>query len=333
VAAGEGCSATEIPDQGEGGMIYPWLTEHWSFFLSRLEQERLAHALMIEGPAGSGKQALATAMVKKLLCSDDQPEACGQCRSCKLITGGAHPDRFDIQPEEGSDVIKVDQVRALIASLNLTSSISARKVACIHPADAMNMAAANALLKSLEEPVGDAVLILVCSVPTKLPITIRSRCQSIAVSQPDSQLVLEWLEKHTDESRARVEAALQAAGGSPLRAAGYIASPDLDAYVQVQQGLATLLQHPGSVSRVSTQLGELSPDDLWRWLSTSMRDAVKSVLAGTPAEWLPAGMHFEAKSLLGLQKQADVNRRLSTTPLRGDLLLQDWLIRWVEQSI
>jgi len=314
-------------------MIYPWLAEHWSFFLRRLEQNRLAHALMIEGPAGSGKQALANAMVAKLLCSEDQPEACGQCRSCKLLTGGAHPDRFDIQPEEGSDVIKVDQVRVLIASLYLTSSVSARKVACIHPADSMNMAAANALLKSLEEPVGDAVLILVCSVPGRLPITIRSRCQSVVVSQPDSQPVLDWLEKSSSKSRAEVTAALQAAGGSPLRAARYIDSPESDAYGQVQEGLATLLVHPGSVSLVSARLGELNPDDLWRWLSMSMGEAVKSVMTGSAAKWVPAGKQLLAKSLLELQKQADFNRRLSTTPIRGDLLLQDWLIRWVEQSI
>lgn len=314
-------------------MIYPWLTEHWAFFLRRLEQNRLAHALMIEGPADTGKQALANAMVAKLLCSEDQSEACGQCRSCKLLAGGAHPDRFDIQPEEGSDVIKVDQVRALIASLNLTSSISARKVACIHPADAMNLAAANALLKSLEEPVGDAVLILVSSVPARLPVTIRSRCQSVIVRQPDSQPVLDWLEVNFNQSRDEVEAALQAAGGSPLRAARYIDSPDSDAYRQVQEGLATLLAHPGSVSLVSARLGELNPVDLWRWLSMSMGEAVKSVMTGSTTNWVPAGRQLQAKSLLELQKQADFNRRLSATPLRGDLLLQEWLIRWVEQSI
>ena len=314
-------------------MIYPWLKEHWAFFLRRLEQNRLAHALMIEGPAGSGKQALATAMVAKLLCSEDQPEACGQCRSCKLLVGGAHPDRFDIQPEEGSDVIKVDQVRALIASLTLTSSVSTRKLACIHPADGMNMAAANALLKSLEEPVGDAVLILVCSVPARLPITIRSRCQSVVVSQPDAEVVLDWLEKSSQKPRDEVRKALQAAGGSPLRAAQYINSPETDAYGQVQEGLANLLAHPGSVALVSARLGELNPDDLWRWLSMSMGEAVKSLMTGEAAKWLPSGRQLQAKYLLELQKQADFNRRLSATPLRGDLLLQDWLIRWVEQSI
>jgi DNA polymerase III subunit delta' len=314
-------------------MIYPWLTEHWSFFLRCLEQGRLAHALMVEGPAGSGKNALATAMVAKLLCSEQLPEACKQCRSCKLLAGGAHPDRFEIQPEEDSDVIKVDQVRALIASLDLTPWISARKVACIHPAQSMNLAAANALLKSLEEPAGNAVLILVCSEPARLPVTIRSRCQSIVVSEPDRQLVLEWLESTSAKPRDEVCAALKAAGGSPLRAARYLDSPECDAYGQVQEGLATLLARPGSVALISTGLAELNPDDLWRWLSMCTGEAVKSVMAGMAASWVPAGACLQAKPLLELQQQADFNRSLSATPVRGDLLLQDWLIRWAEQSI
>jgi len=314
-------------------MIYPWLTPHWTFFLQRLEQNRLAHALMIEGPAASGKDALAGAMVAKLLCSAELAEACGQCRSCKLLVGGAHPDRFDIRPEEGSDVIKIDQIRALIASINLTASISSRKVAYIHPAEAMNLAAANALLKSLEEPAGDTVLILVCHQPGRLPITIRSRCQSIVVNQPDADVVLPWLETSSGKSGAEVGRALTAAGGSPLRAAFYLQSPEADAYTQVQTGLATLLARPGSVATISTGLANLNPDDLWRWLSMSVAEAIKSVLAGIPANWLPADRNLKVKSLLELQKQADLNRRLATTPIRGDLLLQDWLIRWAEQSI
>jgi len=314
-------------------MIYPWLSEHWSFFLRRLEQNRLAHALMIEGPAGSGKQALADAMVAKLLCSEDEPEACGHCRSCTLLVGGAHPDRFDVHFEKDSTVIKVDQIRALIASLNLTSFVSARKVACIHPADGMNIAASNALLKSLEEPVGDAVLILVCSIPARLPITIRSRCQSVVVSQPDKQVVLDWLEKTAGKPRDVLEAALQAAGGSPLRAVGYIESPETNAHGDVQKGLATLLVHPGSVSTISAGFAGLDSDDMWRWLSMSMGEAVRHVMADARTNWIPAGRQLRAEPLLELQKQADINRHLPVPPIRGDLLLQDWLIRWVEQSI
>jgi len=312
---------------------YPWLSGQWAFFMQRLESDRLAHALMIEGPAGNGKIALANAMVARLLCNENQPHACGQCRSCKLLTGGAHPDYFELQPEEGSEVIKVDQVRGLISRLNLTTSISARKVAFIHPAECMNAAAANALLKSLEEPAGNTVLILVSDNAGRLPATIRSRCQSISIKQPDRQQVQEWLESVSGKPRDEVSVAIQAAGGSPLRAAHYLDSPGLEAYGQVTQGLAMLLGRPGSVSLVSSKLNELNPADLWRWLSLCTGEVIRTIMVGLPSEWLPANIKLRDKTLLQLQRQADINRQLSTTPVRGDLLLQDWLIRWAEQVI
>jgi DNA polymerase-3 subunit delta' len=323
-------SNTDILNPAE---IYPWLQEHWAFFLQRLEQDRLAHAVMIEGPAACGKLVLARAMVARLLCREDQAQACGLCRSCNLIAGGAHPDYFELQPEEDSEVIKVDQVRALIGKLDLTTSISERKVAYIHPAENMNAASANALLKSLEEPTGNTVLILVSNHPGRLPVTIRSRCQTISVSQPDIQLVHEWLENTTGKAEDEIIAAVQAAGGSPLRAARYLDSPELEAYAQVRQGLATLLGRPGSVSLVSSQLNVLNPADLWRWLSMCTGDVIKSVMAGLPLNWLPVNVKLHDKALLKLQRQADINRQLSTTSVRGDLLLQDWLIRWAEQII
>ena len=312
---------------------YPWLAGHWSFFLQRCEKNRLAHALMIEGPAGSGKNGLAQAMAARLLCLESQPDACGKCRSCKLLEGGAHPDFFQIQPEEDGKAIKVDQVRALIGRLDLTASISKRKVAYIHPADAMNASSANALLKSLEEPAGDTVLILVSDNPGRLPITIRSRCQSISVAQPDRNLVLGWLKVASDASDDVLAAALQAAGNSPLRALQYLDSPELEAYGQVQQGLVGLLGRPATVSMISSGLNELNPADLWRWLSLCCSDAVKAIITGKPAGWLADTSKLHSSTLLKLQKQADINRQLSTTPVRGDLLLQDWLIRWAEQTV
>jgi len=321
------------PDKNAPGEIYPWLAGHWSFFMQRLEIDRLAHALMIEGPAGSGKMPLARAMVGRLLCREDLPRACGQCRSCTLLAGGAHPDYFDLQPEEDSEVIKVDQVRGLIAKLDLTTSISARKVAFIHPAESMNCAAANALLKSLEEPAGNTVLILVSDNPGSLPVTIRSRCQAISVSQPDTRLVLDWLASSTGKPEDEIIEALQAAGGSPLRAADYLDSPELAAYGQVREGLVTLLGRPGAVSMVSNKLNELNPVDLWRWLSVCTGEVIKSLMADLPLTWLPANIRLHDKTLLHLQRQADINRQLSATPVRGDLLLQDWLIRWAEQIV
>jgi len=313
--------------------LYPWLSGHWSFFMQRLETDRLAHALMIEGPSGVGKTALARNMVARLLCREDEPRACGQCRSCQLLAGGAHPDYFDLQPEEDSKVIKVDQIRALIGKLDLTTSISERKVAYIHPAEVMNAAAANALLKSLEEPAGNTVLILVSDNPGRLPVTIRSRCQSISINQPDSRIVQEWLEQSSGRPQELVEAALLAAGGSPLRAAHYLDSPAQDAYGQVRAGLVSLLARPGSVSQVSSQLNELNPMDLWLWLSICSGEVIKSIMVGQPLSWMPANPKLRDKRLLELQRQADINRQLADTQVRGDLLLQDWLIRWAEQVV
>ena len=312
---------------------YPWLSGHWSFFMQRLESDKLAHTLIIEGPEGIGKTALATAMVAKLLCREDLPHACGHCRSCNLLVGAAHPDYFNLQPEEGSEVIKVDQVRALISKLDLTTSISARKVAYIHPAECMNGAAANALLKSLEEPAGETVLVLVSDNPGRLPVTIRSRCQSISISQPDTDLVQDWLEQLSGSPPEQVKAALLAAGGSPLRAAHYLDSPDQDAYGQVRAGLASLLVRPGSVSQVSSQLNELNPMDLWLWLSICCGEVIKSIMLGQSLNWMPANPKLRDKPMLELQRQADINRQLVSTQVRGDLLLQDWLIRWAEQVV
>lgn len=313
--------------------LYPWLDGHWSFFIQRLESDRLPHALIIEGPSGCGKTALAKVMVARLLCREEQAQACGNCRSCKLLEGAAHPDYFELQPEEDSKVIKVDQVRALIGKLDLTTSISMRKVAYLNPADSMNSASANALLKSLEEPAGDTVLILVTDNPGSLPVTIRSRCQAISVTQPDTQLALDWLQSSSGGPKDEVIAALQAAGGSPLRAAHYLSSPELDAYKQVREALVILLGRPATVSMHGHPLNELNPVDLWRWLSICTGDVIKSMMTGVTSSWLPEGVQLDDKTLLQLQRQADINRRLSATQVRGDLLLQDWLIRWAEQVI
>jgi len=311
--------------------IYPWLDSQWSFFLRRLDSDRLAHALLIEGPAGTGKTALAEAMLARLLCREPGDFACGECRSCKLLAGAAHPDFFDLQPEEGSEVIKVDQVRAMIGKLDLTTSISARKVAFIHPAEKMNGAAANALLKSLEEPTGNAVLILVSDDPGRLPVTIRSRCQSMTVNQPDTGIVHDWLLNCTGQSSQRVSEALEAAGGSPLRAAGYLQSDGLDAFDNVRAGLAFVLGKPAAVSQVSSKLGALDPVDLWRWLSICTGEVIKSVLVGRRLDWMPARPGLRADTLLDLQRQADRNRQLAATQVREDLLLQVWLINWAQQ--
>ena len=157
--------------------MLPWLEDPWNRFAGGLEQDRLPHAVLLTGPEGIGKGQLAMAMVEGLLCLERAPEACGECRSCRLLAGGAHPDRFTVTFPEGKRQITVEQIRGLLDRLALTTTISPRKVALIHPAEGMNVNAANALLKNLEEPPGETVLILLSHDPSRLPVTVRSRSQ------------------------------------------------------------------------------------------------------------------------------------------------------------
>ena len=322
--------------------LYPWHEQQWSFFTRCLGLDRLAHALIIEGPSGCGKQALAESMAAKLLCSGTQPQACRQCRSCQLLAGEdrAHPEfmdiTFEINPDTGKlrTELVVDQIRKLIGQLQLTNTISARKVAFIHPADALNKSAANALLKSLEEPVGkDTVLILVTDNPGRLPVTVRSRCQVISVNQPDRDVVQAWLQRQSGKNDELINTAIDAAGGSPLRAAQFLESPELDAFTQVRESLAALLSSPASAVAVSERLAKLNETDTWRWLSSCSSDVIRAGMRGQLPDWIAADIQLDSKTLLQLQKQADINRQLSTTPVRSDLLLQTWLISWAEQGI
>ena len=227
-------------------MTYPWLKPIEDEFRERLAGGRLAHAFLLNGPEDIGKHALATEFIASLLCLEHSYPACGECRSCSLLESGAHPDRqilaFEEHPkkDELRKEIVIDQVRRLIASLQLTRTLSPRKAALICPAEAMTISAANALLKTLEEPPGDSVLILVSHNPARLPATIRSRCQNLNVKLPDASLSLEWLSDHCEAGCENVATALQAAAGSPLRALRMLEDESTDQYRLVSDQLEAL---------------------------------------------------------------------------------------------
>jgi DNA polymerase-3 subunit delta' len=310
----------------------PWLDNPWRRYLQRLNQGRLAHALLLAGPSGLGKEWLAGRMAAMLLCLEPGPEgACGKCRSCQLLVGGAHPDRFLLAPEEGKNQIRVDQVRAFSASLNLTTTISPRKVAVLCPAELMNVNAANALLKSLEEPQGDTVIILVSHDPGRLPVTIRSRCQAIPVAPPRQAESLEWVQAQAAVDAEQGNLAMVAANGSPLRAVALLESGAVEEFSRLQQSLAGLLGQPTTVSSAAHGLAELDPEQLWTWLSMSAASALRGSLQGQAAQWLKGRDFADRKRLAELQQSADRNRRLAGTPVRQDLLLQEWLLEWARQ--
>ncbi|MDH4096444.1 MAG: DNA polymerase III subunit delta' [Betaproteobacteria bacterium] len=219
-------------------MIYPWQHQVWDGLQRRLVS--LPHALLIQGPQGVGKLALAEHLAQSLLCeAEDRRKApCGACDGCRWFLAGSHPDFRRVEPEalarrlavgddeeapaEGpastrkpSNEIRIEQVRGLDGFLNHQSHRGGRRVALVHPAEAMNVHAANALLKSLEEPPGSAAFILVSHRAARLAATIRSRCVTVPVGIPPLESARDWL---AGEKISEPERWLAYASGAPLKA-------------------------------------------------------------------------------------------------------------------
>ena len=305
-------------------MSHPWLETVESEFAERLASERLPHALLLAGPRDTGKGELAKGFIAGLLCQEKGYPACGNCRSCQLLESGAHPDRHFLSYEENPRTgemrkeIVIEQVRRLISSLQLTNTISERKAALIIPAEAMNINTANAVLKTLEEPPGATVLLLVSHDPARTPATIRSRCQRLNVRLPAFSAALDWLEEQGAESREEAASALRAAAGSPLRAMRMLRDGSTEQYRTVLSTLRGLRAGSGAPGAALAALEDIDPERLWSWISLFAAAELKQAIAGGG----------DTKTLSTLQSEADHNRRLVPTPIRKDFLLQDWLIQW-----
>ena len=217
--------------------LLPWQAGPWSRIAAALEADRLAHALLLYGPAGIGKRRLAARLAGALLCSGPHPRPCGTCRACRLLHAGNHPDFRRIEPEEGTSNISIDAVRDLIRQSTL--SADGARAAIIAPAEAMTSSATNAFLKTLEEPAGNTVFVLVSDAPGRLPATIRSRCRKMAIPPPSRSEALAWLEEGAGPERAA--RLLDLAGGMPLAALGLGRAHDDESLTGLRADTAALL--------------------------------------------------------------------------------------------
>ncbi|MGH8029035.1 MAG: DNA polymerase III subunit delta', partial [Arenimonas sp.] len=222
----------------------PWQHEVYTRLERTLREGRLGHALLFAGPARMGKLAVAQALAARLLCSSPRDDgfACRACRACTLLAAGTHPDIQNItfEPNDKGDKLRnelvVDQVRRLGEWFSMTSQFGGAQVAVVEPAEALNVAAANALLKTLEEPSGNRYLLLVSNRPARLPATIRSRCQRLEFPLPTATAAQAWLVARGHEPDAAREA-LEAARGQPGLADAWLGQGGLALRAQVQAEL------------------------------------------------------------------------------------------------
>lgn len=200
------------------GWPYPWQQGQWQLLSAAARADRLHHATLLSGPAGVGKLQFAQAFARALLCeqfveNDNAP--CEKCSRCALTSAGTHPDITLIEWLEKSSVISVDQIRKLAEKLTLTATYGAYRVAIISHADTLTTAAANGLLKTLEEPGKGCAIFLLADREAKMPATIRSRCQRVVLPLPAKDQALEWLHA---QKVSQADIALEFAQGAPLHA-------------------------------------------------------------------------------------------------------------------
>jgi DNA polymerase-3 subunit delta' len=336
-------------------MIYPWQQTAWSQL--QLMRERLPHALLFHGPAGIGKSGFIEAFAQSLLCENVQPDgqACGSCASCGWFVQHNHPDYRRVRPEaledepagEGDGVdgsadgdkkakstkapskeIKIEQIRNLSDFMNISTHRQGSRVVVLYPAEALNMPASNALLKTLEEPPPGTVFLLASNGLDRLLPTILSRCRKFALPMPDHPAALAWLK---EQGVPDADSWLREEGGAPLAALERSTSgnrEELDA-------LLGFLARPNveAALRQADKLSKTPLAALVAWQQRWLYDLLSSKLAGTvryypryQKELAALAGNVHTANLLRAIKSANERRAVADHPLSPKLFVEDMLL-------
>ena len=261
---------------------FSWQQSNWTQLLSQHKDNRLPHALLLSGHEGMGKSLFAQAFASYVLCSQPTAgKACKHCKSCQLLEVGSHPDLLLLEPEEKSGVIKVDQVRRLQSFSSRTAQLRGYKVIIVRPADSLNINAANALLKDLEEPPAKTLFLLVSDQPQQLVATIRSRCHQLVFTAPDSLQAMQWLTSTLPDIEVdTLNLLLTFADNAPLQALHFYEADALTHRKDIYRGLAEVQKGKSHVSSVAQSLQGHEPLTIINWLQVWALDLIKAAQIG-----------------------------------------------------
>jgi len=321
-------------------MIYPWQESLWKQLAQRLKEGVLPHALLLEGQKGLGKSTFAHHLAASALCQEPKDSGgCGQCKSCTLLQAGTHPDFFHLEPAEAGKQIRIDTVRELIEFMNLSSHYGTHKVAIIEPADAMNIASANSLLKTLEEPSAGSLLILVTSQPSRLPITIRSRCQRISFLPPAEDQVSAWLGAELQCGSEQQSELLAIAHGGPLYARELAQNDTMQSRQVLFQDILEVLRRKMTVAAFSARYQNDMSRQLLDWILSWLQDLSRLGVSGDEARLVNPDVAQDLRRLsmvLDLQAIFDLQEKLydtmrfhGTVNLNAQMVLEDIMISWL----
>lgn len=269
--------------------------------MDMVQKGRLPHALLLRGPPSIGIHAFAERLATALLCT--QPNAsslpCGACRGCRLSAAGTHPDRITVVPSQGKKNIGIDQIRALIASIGLTPTYAGHKLAVLSPAEQLTREASNSLLKTLEEPPGASVFLLLAHTSALLPATVRSRCRIIDFPVPPRQAAHDWLAAQLP-AQADTALLLDIAGGAPLAALDLQDETTARSREQMFEDLSALIRGWADAITTAKRWKAAGSSGVTRWLVSFTQDLIRLKFVEQPPTLINRDVYTPMRDLVPL---------------------------------
>jgi len=324
-------------------MRFPWQKQQWQQLWYAKQENRLAHALLFSGIKGTGKSHFADHFARALLCQASNTSSTDtlncHCHSCRLMTGKAHPNMLWIMPEKDSQAIKIDQIREVSEFINQTSLQGAYRIVIINPAQQMNKNAANALLKTLEEPPLGALLMLICDQLAHLPATILSRCQHVLFSRPSLEQSLPWLKEQLKSDQHDPDLLLRLTHGAPLAAIQFVKDEVLPVRQHLFQTLYALIQQQADPIQAATSLSGIDSLRFLDFLLSFIVDILRLQLGASANRIVNADF---ATQIMTLHQDTLLNKNIKfmeyLQQLRGQictginmnkqLMIENVLIHW-----
>lgn len=275
--------------EAQNNYLFPWMQPLYDRLLDRHQAKQLPHAILFVGEWLEDTAGFLTRLTSALLCENIESKPCGQCKSCLLFQAGSHPDLLRVAVEDGAKRIKIDQVRAVIEFDTKKPQIGQVKVISMTTIETMNANAANALLKCLEEPSSNTLLLLQSDDIHQVLPTILSRCQKQTLPKPTMEDAHQWLADKVPEKPHRVRL-LSFTDGNPLKARQYHeenALLSLDAYADQ---LIRLMQGDARIVELGEKISKDTPNDWLAFLQKLCISLIKIQAGGINEQQLPKAL-------------------------------------------
>lgn len=319
---------------------YPWHQSSWDKVVTARTKNHLPHALLLSGAEGTGKLDFAKKLVTSLLCTSPiNNKACQSCQSCKTYQSGANPDFLNIELLEDKQQISVDQVRQLSQFISYTRSFNAYRVILLNPAERMNQNSANSLLKSLEEPASNTVIILVATHLSRLLPTIKSRCQLITLPSPSKEQAIGWMkEQSSDLSNENAEELLSMSQGHPLTALN-ITEEDLLQRQEFAEELLSVCLQQKTLTEIAKKWEKFDHAILLNWQITWVQsfikiqmvsqDAVKTETQNFSDTLLQLSKTLSQSHQWALYQQLIIQKKYIHTSVNSLMFIENMLLLWL----